>query len=112
VHADFPASSPYVLSCGGTTLRTRGGVIEREVVWSNGVRNGLGHRSTRGGVSDLLPRPAWQEGPELAIPAAAATGLVGRGYPDVSAVADCRTGYQARSGGGDNLGGGPRAAGA
>jgi kumamolisin len=110
VHAEFPASSPYVLSCGGTTLRTRDGAIESEVVWSNGVRNGLGHGSTGGGVSDLLPRPAWQEAPELAIPAAAASGFVGRGYPDVAAVADCRTGYQARSGGQDMVQGGTSAA--
>jgi kumamolisin len=84
VHADFPASSPHVLACGGTTLeadRTTG-AISSETVWNSGASGG----ATGGGVSGAFPLPSWQSG--VGVPAA------GRGVPDVSAVADPATGYQ------------------
>ncbi|MDQ6677987.1 MAG: S53 family peptidase, partial [Acidobacteriota bacterium] len=34
VHVDFPSSSPFVLSCGGTRLNAQGGKITSEVVWN------------------------------------------------------------------------------
>jgi kumamolisin len=94
VHADFPASSPYVLAVGGTTLHAKKNVRVSEVVWSAGIRSeGPGHGSTGGGVSDVFAVPAWQSSSSAHVPAAASTGFVGRGYPDVAAVADGRTGY-------------------
>jgi kumamolisin len=94
VHADFPSSSPYVLSCGGTTLQAPNRTWHSETVWSRGIRaQGPGHGSTGGGVSDRFPVPAWQSGSTAQIPVSASTGFAGRGLPDVAAVADGLTGY-------------------
>lgn len=86
VHVDFPASSPHVLACGGTSLQvsTTTGKRSKEVVWST---NG----ATGGGVSEVFALPAWQTG--AAVPARTAGGA-GRGVPDVAADADPATGYQ------------------
>ena len=35
-HADFPASSPHVLACGGTSLQASSGIVTSETVWNNG----------------------------------------------------------------------------
>ena len=51
-HVDFPASSPYSLACGGTTLDISGSKISSEVVW-NDLSSGDG--ATGGGISDNLP---------------------------------------------------------
>ena len=51
LHVDFPASSPYVLGCGGTTLQGSGSTISSEVVW-NEIANNEG--ATGGGVVALL----------------------------------------------------------
>jgi kumamolisin len=82
-HVDFPASSPHVLSCGGTSLRAdpASGVINSETVWNNGV----GDHATGGGVSVFFPRPDYQS--------ACGVPDSGRGVPDVAAVADPDTGY-------------------
>lgn len=85
-HVDFPASSPHVLACGGTSLHTSTttGTVSTEVVWST-------DGATGGGVSLEFPLPAWQT--EAGVPARAAGGA-GRGVPDVAADADPATGYQ------------------
>jgi kumamolisin len=85
-HADFPASSPHVLACGGTTLHAKGTEISSETVWNDGSGGG----ATGGGVSDVFPLPAWQDG--VGVPAVAKPG--GRGVPDVAGNADPETGYQ------------------
>lgn len=77
---DFPASSPFVLGCGGTRLPPKG----PEVAWNDGTSGG----ASGGGYSVHFPRPAWQLG--------AGKGLQskgGRGVPDVSGDADPATGY-------------------
>src|SRR5208283_2151626 len=56
-HVDFPASSPYSLACGGTTLTISGGTIASEVVW-NDLASGNG--ATGGGISETFPIPTWQ----------------------------------------------------
>lgn len=95
-HVLFPASSPYVLAVGGTTLHARkstaGKLTLNEVVWNDGPGSGGG-----GGISDYIPAPAWQSGvvPKSINPSA----FVGRGIPDVAAVADPATGYLVMSGG-------------
>lgn len=86
-HTDFPASSPHVLACGGTSLRATGSVISSETVWNNGSGGG----ATGGGVSDVFALPSWQATAGVPAPSVAAGG---RGVPDVAAVADPQTGYQ------------------
>ena len=87
---DFPASSPYALGCGGTRLLLDledTDEIREEVVW-NDLATGQG--ATGGGVSEVFPRPSYQNS------AGVPTGegdFAGRGVPDVSGDADPETGY-------------------
>lgn len=78
-HVDYPASSQYVVACGGTTLQASGGKIVSEAGWSG----------SGGGVSAGEPKPAWQ------------TSTLGakRLVPDVAGNADPETGYLIVSGG-------------
>jgi kumamolisin len=87
---DFPASSPYSLACGGTSLDISGGAIASEVVWNDLPNNG----ATGGGVSATFPLPSWQA--EAKVPKSASSGKAGRGVPDVAGNADPQTGYQVR----------------
>ena len=82
-HVDFPASSPHILACGGTSLHSANGAITTETVWNDGAHGG----ATGGGFSSQFPLPPWQAS---AVPASGG----GRGVPDVSADADPQTGYQ------------------
>ncbi len=88
-HADFPASSPHALACGGTSLRAdpATGTISSETVWNDGAGGG----ATGGGVSATFALPAWQA--SAGVPANPA-GVPGRGVPDVAGNADPATGYQ------------------
>ena len=86
LHADFPASSPFALACGGTRLQLGGD--PGETVWNQGRSGG----ATGGGVSEVFPKPAWQAA--AGVPPSANPGHhVGRGMPDVAANADPATGY-------------------
>lgn len=87
-HVDFPASSPYVLACGGTSLTASGNQITREVVWNDGDGNG----ATGGGISDIFPVPAWQQSAHIP-PSVNPAHNTGRGVPDVAGDADPQTGY-------------------
>jgi kumamolisin len=88
-HADFPASSPYVLACGGTKLTATGNTISTEVVW-NELSNNEG--ATGGGISAVFPKPDYQA--NAGVPASVNPGnYVGRGLPDVAGNADPTTGY-------------------
>lgn len=89
-NVDFPASSPHVLACGGTTLNGSGSTITSEVVWNELA---IGEGATGGGVSAVFPLPPWQQ--NAGVPAAPAPGG-GRGVPDVSGDADPSTGYVIR----------------
>jgi kumamolisin len=85
-HVDFPASSPYVLACGGTHLEVTGDGIA-EVVWNDHDGNATG-----GGVSSVYGVPSWQS--KVRVPASINEGGGrGRGVPDVSGNADPETGY-------------------
>lgn len=95
-HVNFPATSPYVLAVGGTTLHARksanGQSAITEVVWNDGPGSGTG-----GGVSDITPVPSYQEGK---VPRSINPGnFAGRAVPDVAANADPNTGYLVMSGG-------------
>jgi kumamolisin len=88
-HVDFPAASPHVLACGGTSLTLTGsGTISSETVWNDGTSGG----ATGGGVSDTFALPSWQTG--AGVPVRLGTSKSGRGVPDVAGDADPRTGYQ------------------
>lgn len=88
-HVDFPASSPYLLACGGTRLMKAGNAISSEVVWNDGANGG----ATGGGVSDVFPLPSWQA--NAGVPPSANQGArIGRGVPDIAGDADPATGYQ------------------
>ena len=95
VHVDFPAASPHVLACGGTSLVADpvSGSVTSETVWNNGPGQG----ATGGGVSDTFARPSWQATAGVPSsrrqPSSHRSGA-GRGVPDVAANADPRTGYQ------------------
>ena len=93
-HVDFPASSPYSLACGGTSLRLSGTKISSEVVWNDGASGG----ATGGGVSDTFPLPSYQS--KAKVPTSANKGkFKGRGVPDIAGDADPATGYKVESDG-------------
>jgi kumamolisin len=100
-HVDYPASSPYVLACGGTHLEGTNGHITKEVVWST-------HGATGGGISDVYPVPSWQSAAHVP-PSKNPGARHGRGVPDVAGDADPTTGYQVRVDGVDAVFGGTSA---
>jgi len=86
VHVEFPASSPFTLSVGGTMLRSGFSGATDEVVWweEPGRPTDRGGGATGGGVSALNRRPPWQKG-RIASLVPRANG--GRVVPDVAALA-------------------------
>ena len=107
-HVDFPAASPYILACGGTTLAASSNKtsIMSEVVWNDGPRS-QGGGATGGGVSELTAVPEWQA--NAGVPPSVNTGFQGRGVPDVAGDADPNTGYNIRVHGQDGAAGGTSA---
>jgi kumamolisin len=89
-HVDFPASSPWVLACGGTRLTPT-----TETVWNGGSDGG----ATGGGVSTHFAKPSYQS----------ALNISGRGVPDVAGNADPETGYLVRVDGSEGVIGGTSA---
>jgi kumamolisin len=76
-----PASQPYVVGVGGTTLTTSSsGAYTSETTWSDGG----------GGISTVWTIPSWQVG--MASTSAKASTTM-RNVPDVSLNADPNTGY-------------------
>ena len=102
-HVDFPASSPYALACGGTTLSASASTITSEVVWNETASN---EGATGGGVSADYALPSWQQSSNVP---QAPNGFAGRGVPDVAGDADPLTGYQVRVDGQDEVIGGTSA---
>ncbi len=86
-HVDFPASSPHVLACGGTSLAANNNAVTSETVWNDMPQGG----ATGGGVSAVFTLPDYQQ--NFNVPSAG-NGSGGRGVPDVSGDADPQTGYQ------------------
>jgi len=135
--AYFPASSPWALSCGGTTIRTEQGKITKEIVWnrlgqhmnltyvetaeetavSTGFPYNLG--ATGGGVSMYFDLPDYQKNADVPLYEVINYSnfvfsdpqcFAGRGVPDVAAAADFLTGYQFCADGVWRSGGGTSAA--
>jgi len=92
-HVDFPASSPWVLACGGTSLILNDGQIASETVWNDGSQGG----ATGGGVSQHFSKPAYQA--KINVPLPIHSNPTGRGVPDVAGNADPATGYVVLVGG-------------
>jgi kumamolisin len=88
-HADFPASSPHAVACGGTHLEGGTAVISTETVWNDGDGWAAG-----GGVSDFFDPPAWQASANVPTSVNPPGTRAGRGIPDVCGNADLTTGYQ------------------
>ena len=79
-HVNYPASDPWVISCGGTAIEGVSGSSFKEVMWNN---NGI----TGGGISDAFPLPSWQTG--AGVPTSVNPGhRQGRGIPDVAGYAN------------------------
>lgn len=88
-YVDFPASSAYVLACGGTRLQAGEAGQISETVWNDGSQGG----ATGGGVSGVFPVPAWQQHLTVKRMGGASAPLTGRGVPDVAGDADPESGY-------------------
>ena len=104
-NVDFPASDPYVLACGGTSVQASGNSITSETVWNDGAQGG----ATGGGISTFFALPPYQEGLSAALTAGGTTPLTHRGVPDVAGDADENTGYDVRVDGSDTVIGGTSA---
>jgi len=99
-NVDFPAASPHVTGCGGTTLTGSGGRITSETAWSG----------TGGGVSAHFALPEWQTGLNTTTNRGVKAALKMRGVPDIASVADPETGYVIRIDGANYIVGGTSAA--
>ncbi len=80
-----PASSPYAIAVGGTTLYTDGKAYSNETVWNEGL-SGTRIWATGGGYSTIQPAPTWQT--------TAITGSTKRALPDVAFDAAGSSGAQ------------------
>ena len=87
-HVDFPASSPFVLACGGTHVIDASEANLREEAWHPTPNVGTG-----GGVSRYFPLPPYQKG-IVKQSAVNPDGGTGRGVPDVAANAARESGYR------------------
>jgi len=100
-HVSYPASDPWVLSCGGTTIGNVSGASFDEWVWNDDTG------ATGGGVSDFFPIPDYQDFAK--VPGSVNDGHSGRGVPDVAANASPNSGYPVIVGGQPFIGNGTSA---
>ncbi len=84
LNVQYPSSSLYSLSCGGTSISVTKGVISNEEVWETWAG------STGGGFSNMLCIPDFQKG---IIPNGIVSPLIYRGVPDVAGSANAWAGY-------------------
>jgi hypothetical protein len=109
-HVVYPASDPWALCCGGTTIGNIMGSSFDEYVWNDIFTSG-GQSiqvATGGGVSDRYGLPSYQN--NAGVPHSIKDNHVGRGVPDVAANASPKSGYQITVGGAPNIGNGTSAA--
>jgi kumamolisin len=91
----YPASDPYVLTCGGTTIGDINGSDFDEYVWNDTWTLANGNPAsgaTGGGISALFPVPPYQATIDN-LPKRNGTGTAGRGIPDVAGNASPNSGY-------------------
>jgi hypothetical protein len=88
-HVMYPATDPWVTSCGGTVVGT-----SQEFVWGDAyTTSGFGstnsnRAATGGGVSATFPAPTYQTnaGVKGATPSGSSTLIAGRGVPDIAGM--------------------------
>ncbi len=79
-HCYFPQTSPWVTTCGGTTIGNVSGSSFTEITWND---NGI----TGGGISDFFDLPHWQRHAD--VPLSVNPGhRQGRGIPDIAGYAN------------------------
>ena len=88
--AAYPATDPWVLACGGTSVGNIRGASFDEFVWNDFDPDG-NHGATGGGVSVAFPVPSYQK--VVHVPLRVKTGTSGRGIPDISGNASENSGY-------------------
>jgi len=89
-HVQYPASDPWVLSVGGTTIGNVNGSAFDEYVWNDTFFGGVAG-ATGGGISDFFARPSYQA--NAGVPGSLNDGHAGRGVPDVAANASPNAAY-------------------
>ena len=90
VHVQYPASDPWVLAVGGTTIGNVSGSSFDEYVWNDPDQNNWG--TTGGGVSTRFPVPSYQA--NIKVPASLNDATHrGRALPDVAGNANIASGY-------------------
>jgi kumamolisin len=82
-HVNYPASDPWVTSCGGTTIKNINGNNFTELTWNEGGKH---DGVTGGGISDIFGMPPWQRWAN--VPVSVNDGHTGRGVPDIGGYAD------------------------
>ena len=82
LNCDYPASSPWVCACGGTTITVSGNTITMELPWNSGNDEGTG-----GGYSVVEKLPSYQ----ASVPVLLQKGV--RGSPDLVAAGDPASGW-------------------
>jgi len=103
-HTVYPASDPWVLACGGTTLGRylpSGSFLPVQVEYAWNDPGGPGWGTGGGGVSAFFPVPSYQN--NASIPNTINSGITGspvetfpttgRGVPDVASNASLNSGY-------------------
>jgi kumamolisin len=82
IHVDHPACDDFVLACGGSQVDPSG----EDVVWNDGTPFSNtpdgGGWAGGGGISTVIPVPAYQQG--IVSQKSLATGKAGRGVPDIA----------------------------
>ncbi len=92
-HVTYPASDPWVLGVGGTTIGDVSGTSFDEWAWNDffSIGGPPVQAATGGGVSALFPPPWYQT--DAGVPPSVNDGHHGRGVPDVAGNASVNSGY-------------------
>jgi len=80
---EYPASDPWVVGCGGTTVQNVSGSSFSETTWAG----------SGGGISNAFAKPGYQAWANIP-PSVNPAGHIGRGVPDVAGNADPASGYR------------------
>lgn len=102
-HVTYPASDPWVLGVGGTTIGNVSGTSFDEWAWNDffSIGGPPVQAATGGGVSVLFPPPWYQA--DAGVPPSVNDGHRGRGVPDVAGNASVNSGYPFILGGSPSL---------
>ncbi|HTB32638.1 MAG TPA: S53 family peptidase [Bacteroidia bacterium] len=100
-HVQYPATDPWVLSVGGTTVGNIKDDSFEEWVWNDVFK--VDHTcATGGGISGYFPKPSYQN--KANVPPSLNDGHSGRGVPDVAGNASPNSGFPVILGGKPNVG--------